>query len=199
MGDDYVSARPPAEDPAVATMRRSLLAMQSGAAAGGAALADSKAQRCDAFINQAMDEISGINIYNIYADTCVRGAAPARQLARMLAEHPAGASSRPLLGGGCSSDPCLSGAGGLSSADPRTSYKGLRTCPFCSATCPAGKYDPCIDDEVEKYFNRPEVQRALHANVTGNVKGPWVSCSWEVQYSRCDTSREPKMGIKTQP
>ncbi|RWR90419.1 serine carboxypeptidase-like protein 34 [Cinnamomum micranthum f. kanehirae] len=28
---------------------------------------------------------------------------------------------------------------------------------------PAG-YDPCMDDHVEAYFNRPDVQKALHAN-----------------------------------
>ncbi|GKV11066.1 hypothetical protein SLEP1_g22352 [Rubroshorea leprosula] len=40
---------------------------------------------------------------------------------------------------------------------------------------PAG-YDPCTDDYVEKYFNREDVQKALHANVT-NLRYPYTLCS----------------------
>ncbi|XP_024530915.1 serine carboxypeptidase 24 isoform X2 [Selaginella moellendorffii] len=37
-------------------------------------------------------------------------------------------------------------------------------------------YDPCGDDYVEVYFNRPDVQQALHANVTG-IPYNWTGCS----------------------
>nr|ABR16596.1 unknown [Picea sitchensis] len=37
-------------------------------------------------------------------------------------------------------------------------------------------YDPCIDDYVSKYFNRPDVQKAIHANVT-NLNHRWIHCS----------------------
>eukprot|EP00253_Pinus_taeda_P028270 PITA_28270 len=37
-------------------------------------------------------------------------------------------------------------------------------------------YDPCIDNYVEAYFNRPEVQKAIHANVT-NITYSWSHCS----------------------
>ncbi|KAF3433914.1 hypothetical protein FNV43_RR25017 [Rhamnella rubrinervis] len=37
-------------------------------------------------------------------------------------------------------------------------------------------YDPCTERYSEAYFNRPEVQKALHANVTG-ISYPWKTCS----------------------
>ncbi|XP_068645393.1 serine carboxypeptidase-like 34 [Aristolochia californica] len=40
---------------------------------------------------------------------------------------------------------------------------------------PAG-YDPCISYQTEEYLNRPDVQEALHANVT-KIKYPWTHCS----------------------
>ena len=46
----------------------------------------------------------------------------------------------------------------------------------------AGDYDPCVDNEVEIYFNRPEVQKAMHANMTG-MPGPWVDCNSNIAYS----------------
>ncbi|KAJ6818350.1 serine carboxypeptidase-like 34 [Iris pallida] len=40
---------------------------------------------------------------------------------------------------------------------------------------PAG-YDPCVSEHTSAYFNRPDVQSALHANVTG-ISYPWTHCS----------------------
>lgn len=40
---------------------------------------------------------------------------------------------------------------------------------------PSG-YDPCTEDYVEKYFNREDVQKALHANVT-NLSYAYTPCS----------------------
>ncbi|XWS39587.1 hypothetical protein CRYUN_Cryun18bG0068100 [Craigia yunnanensis] len=40
---------------------------------------------------------------------------------------------------------------------------------------PAG-YDPCSTDYTEIYLNRPDVQKALHANVT-KMSYPWAHCS----------------------
>ncbi|XP_019158360.1 PREDICTED: serine carboxypeptidase-like 34 [Ipomoea nil] len=40
---------------------------------------------------------------------------------------------------------------------------------------PSG-YDPCASDYTEAYLNRPDVQKALHANVTG-ISYPWAHCS----------------------
>lgn len=50
---------------------------------------------------------------------------------------------------------------------------------------PAGKYDPCIDNKVEQYFNRPDVQRAFHANSSEHtLPWAWKGCSDYVNYSR---------------
>ncbi|XP_077247118.1 serine carboxypeptidase-like 35 [Tasmannia lanceolata] len=40
---------------------------------------------------------------------------------------------------------------------------------------PSG-YDPCTQDYTEKYFNREDVQKALHANVT-KLSYPYTACS----------------------
>eukprot|EP01018_Ginkgo_biloba_P005825 Gb_29794 [translate_table: standard] len=39
-----------------------------------------------------------------------------------------------------------------------------------------GEYDPCTERYSEIYFNQPEVQKALHANVTG-IPYRWKTCS----------------------
>ncbi|KAJ1698575.1 hypothetical protein LUZ63_007087 [Rhynchospora breviuscula] len=37
-------------------------------------------------------------------------------------------------------------------------------------------YDPCTENYAEKYYNRPDVQRAMHANTTG-ISYKWTACS----------------------
>ncbi|KAI9117604.1 hypothetical protein K1719_011770 [Acacia pycnantha] len=37
-------------------------------------------------------------------------------------------------------------------------------------------YDPCTEHRAEKYYNRPEVQQAMHANVT-SIPYKWTACS----------------------
>ncbi|OAE21763.1 hypothetical protein AXG93_2550s1000 [Marchantia polymorpha subsp. ruderalis] len=37
-------------------------------------------------------------------------------------------------------------------------------------------YDPCSENYAEVYFNRPDVQKALHANTTG-ISYRWTACS----------------------
>ena len=39
------------------------------------------------------------------------------------------------------------------------------------------EYDPCTYDYSVLYFNRPEVQKAMHANVSGMIAYPWAGCS----------------------
>lgn len=36
-------------------------------------------------------------------------------------------------------------------------------------------YDPCTENYAEKYYNRPEVQKAMHANITG-IPYKWTAC-----------------------
>ncbi|KAJ7955651.1 Carboxypeptidase [Quillaja saponaria] len=38
-------------------------------------------------------------------------------------------------------------------------------------------YDPCTENYAEKYCNRPEVQKAMHANVTVKIPYKWTACS----------------------
>ncbi|KAL6607797.1 hypothetical protein ACP70R_040860 [Stipagrostis hirtigluma subsp. patula] len=38
-------------------------------------------------------------------------------------------------------------------------------------------YDPCYSSYTEDYFNKKEVQRAFHANVSGLLQGKWHACS----------------------
>lgn len=36
-------------------------------------------------------------------------------------------------------------------------------------------YDPCVLDYTTQYLNRPDVQKAIHANVT-SIPYPWAHC-----------------------
>ncbi|CAL4986418.1 unnamed protein product [Urochloa decumbens] len=44
-------------------------------------------------------------------------------------------------------------------------------------------YDPCTAFYSTKYLNIPEVQTAMHANVSGIVKYPWALCSDPLYYN----------------
>ena len=47
-------------------------------------------------------------------------------------------------------------------------------------------FDPCIDDEVETYLNRPEVQAALHANDSAHaLPWAWSDCNQRIHYNWC--------------
>lgn len=39
----------------------------------------------------------------------------------------------------------------------------------------ASGYDPCTENYAEKYYNRPDVQKAMHANVT-RIPYKWTAC-----------------------
>ncbi|CAN1811727.1 Serine carboxypeptidase 24 [Linum perenne] len=44
-------------------------------------------------------------------------------------------------------------------------------------TSSSSRYDPCTESYAEKYYNRPDVQRAMHANVSGMIPYKWTACS----------------------
>ncbi|XP_058097051.1 serine carboxypeptidase 1-like [Magnolia sinica] len=51
--------------------------------------------------------------------------------------------------------------------------------PFCtnsSSPRPDVEFDPCSSEYIGAYLNLPEVQKSLHANVTG-LPYPWTDCS----------------------
>ena len=37
-------------------------------------------------------------------------------------------------------------------------------------------YDPCTESYAEKYYNRKDVQKAMHANTTGSIPYKWTAC-----------------------
>ncbi|RCV18375.1 hypothetical protein SETIT_3G296200v2 [Setaria italica] len=51
-----------------------------------------------------------------------------------------------------------------------------------------GSYDPCTEMHSTVYYNRPEVQRALHANVTG-INYTWTTCSGIINTNWGDSPR----------
>jgi serine carboxypeptidase-like clade 2 len=54
---------------------------------------------------------------------------------------------------------------------------------------PSG-YDPCVEDYAEAYFNRADVQKALHANTT-KISYPWTLCSEAISWNDSPTSVLP--------
>lgn len=54
---------------------------------------------------------------------------------------------------------------------------------------PSG-YDPCTEDYAEQYFNREDVQRALHANTT-KISYPWTLCSEVIDWNDSTSSVLP--------
>ncbi|XP_078443403.1 alpha/beta-Hydrolases superfamily protein [Wolffia australiana] len=58
-------------------------------------------------------------------------------------------------------------------------------------------YDPCTESHAEKYYNRRDVQEAMHANASGSIRYKWTACSdvliknWgDSQFSMLPTYRE---------
>ncbi|KAJ0266132.1 hypothetical protein HA466_0001780 [Hirschfeldia incana] len=51
-------------------------------------------------------------------------------------------------------------------------------------------YDPCTPDYAEAYFNRKDVQVALHANVT-NIPYPYTACSSVIKWTEAPTTVIP--------
>jgi serine carboxypeptidase-like clade 2 len=59
---------------------------------------------------------------------------------------------------------------------PNTTMKPLRLKNTLLRRRVSG-YDPCTENYAEKYYNRPEVQKAMHANVTG-IPYKWTACRY---------------------
>ncbi|XWS63301.1 hypothetical protein CRYUN_Cryun06bG0083600 [Craigia yunnanensis] len=62
-----------------------------------------------------------------------------------------------------------------------SSGKKLAACPNTGILHkrPSAGYDPCIANYATEYFNRPDVQQELHANVT-KISRPYMLCNYEV-------------------
>ncbi|KAI4385813.1 hypothetical protein MLD38_003806 [Melastoma candidum] len=78
---------------------------------------------------------------------------------------------------------CISNSSGRNSRQ-REAIQGVAPRLFSKFaswhTRPAG-YDPCASDYTEVYLNRPDVQRALHANTTG-IPYPWTHCNNNISF-----------------
>ncbi|KAK1417488.1 hypothetical protein QVD17_26617 [Tagetes erecta] len=62
--------------------------------------------------------------------------------------------------------------------------------PLClngtsSKTTGLDGFDPCSEDYIFSYLNIPQVQNALHANLTG-LPGPWQDCNDDIFYKWTD-------------
>ncbi|KAL8471741.1 hypothetical protein ACS0TY_028470 [Phlomoides rotata] len=49
-------------------------------------------------------------------------------------------------------------------------------------------YDPCTEKYAEIYYNRPDVQKALHANISGRIHYKWTACSETLNRNWNDTA-----------
>ncbi|XP_051141390.1 serine carboxypeptidase-like 25 [Andrographis paniculata] len=52
---------------------------------------------------------------------------------------------------------------------------------------PLSGYDPCTEKYAEIYYNRGDVQRALHANISGHIPYKWTACSETLNRNWNDT------------
>ncbi|KAM0860001.1 hypothetical protein ACQ4PT_046819 [Festuca glaucescens] len=66
---------------------------------------------------------------------------------------------------------------------PKCQSEGLITPPV---TPSVERFDPCTSYYVEAYLNKPDVQKALHANVT-HLDRPWLACNDEIFRSWVDS------------
>ncbi|BAF15273.1 Os04g0525700, partial [Oryza sativa Japonica Group] len=106
---------------------------------------------CSPAVRAFLRAYDDIDIYSIYTPTCLSSSS----------SSPASASPR-------RSSPGLVAAPRLFSKHVKEAWRRMQRVP-------AG-YDPCTEEYVKGYFNREDVQRALHANRTG-LSYPYSPCS----------------------
>ncbi|KAI3982886.1 hypothetical protein MKX01_010369 [Papaver californicum] len=100
---------------------------------------------CDTNLNKYFDVYDLIDMYSLYAPSCINGTSTKRQLRKIDGIAPQAFAK----------------------------YAGWHKRP-------AG-YDPCLSSYSTVYFNRPDVQKALHANVT-KIPYPWTHCSDNITF-----------------
>jgi serine carboxypeptidase-like clade 2 len=122
--------------------------------------------KCNAAIRESNTVMRYINIYNIYADVCLKGQQvpinQATQLVKSLAESGATTPYSSLLTQDLTYDAHLLSAPNLGDQLPDP--------------------DPCVGIHLAQYLNLPEVQKAIHAS----IPYPWTDCTGRIRYSRDD-------------
>jgi serine carboxypeptidase-like clade 2 len=132
---------------------------------GDGSISGDDRQKCEDFIVQTMDEMAGINIYDIYADVCIN---PTNEQQQQRKTNQGSPQSLNLY------------------SNLEESKVGAFMSSFLKQP-PQPRYDPCISNEVEIYMNRPDVQAAFNANSSEHRQpGPWVTCTPHIAYSRED-------------
>lgn len=116
---------------------------------------------CDAAFNVSTDEQGNIDMYSIYTPTCN--------------ETSSSASRRRPKGRYVSILQPRFPASLFSKATPPFEAK-RHVARFCMQPWMTGSYDPCTERYSTAYYNRQDVQRALHANVTGAMNYTWDTC-----------------------
>ncbi|XP_048428895.1 serine carboxypeptidase-like 35 isoform X1 [Pyrus x bretschneideri] len=109
---------------------------------------DNQTEECNEHVRAFLQDYSEIDIYGIYAPTCLTDPSPSTT-----------ASPKQTRINNF-----------MKNVAPR-----LLNQHELWQRLPSG-YDPCIEDYVEQYFNREDVQKALHANVT-KLSYPYSPCS----------------------
>ncbi|XP_026397797.1 serine carboxypeptidase-like 34 [Papaver somniferum] len=111
---------------------------------------------CHTNLNKYFDVYDLIDMYSLYAPSCVNGTSTERQLRK------------------------------IEGIAPQAFAKFVRAFNILVHHYagwhkrPAG-YDPCLSSYSTVYFNRPDVQKALHANVT-KIPYPWTHCSDNITF-----------------
>ena len=134
------------------------------------------APSCDDWQNEAFGSLGSIDIYDEFVATCAatpEGAGAAahggsfaalRAAARLRGSLPPARAAPPLVARPLAAPPADSNV---------------------AAGC-AADYDPCAENKIKAYLNRPEVQAALHVVPELIPGGSWVGCSSIISYSRFD-------------
>ncbi|KAF5728155.1 serine carboxypeptidase-like 34 [Tripterygium wilfordii] len=112
---------------------------------------------CNAALDKYFKVYDIIDMYSLYAPTCVRPSSNSSSAAATTTSHVIQDLPRHL------------------------SFRYVRTTRIHPGQGrrhrrPLAGYDPCLGDYTYAYFNRPDVQKALHANLT-KIPYEWSHCS----------------------
>ena len=112
---------------------------------------------CQKIMDKATEEQGNIDVYSIYTPPCEKGTPYARGLERSRRVSSFFAIQFYL-------------------SHPETKLTMILMHGWVVQPLMLPPYDPCTAFYSTNYLNTPEVQRAMHANVSGIIEYPWVMC-----------------------